>query len=1238
MGEGIMTIAIPASELKQKGGFTIPASEIARIKPVKPKPATFKEIAGRIVPITADEIRYRMKLRELLPGIEISPTVAMDDGRILSGHRKLSPPEIIQAWVQERTPGWTSPGIFAGMLTDPETYFGASSLLRGTTAKVAAKALPKAAKGKPRQSLPVETPTIETLPPKELTPARPYEIPLSNEVSPAESKILAEMKDMEKQAAVLSQGIEDLQMPKGLQVEEEKIRLLEAERERLVEHRLLAEGLEQEPSVLDNINRQIADKTAEINDIRVAVKTQPEFARERTLLPTKKAETLPEDFLDVLPATKKAAPPVKGAKTLIGYVKAGGGIDPKKIGADYNLKEVKQLGLMSALRKGGRGLDEWYNELYDLGYIPHCGDLNPGDHVYQQLQLQKGKPLKNTPAWERQLADEAEEYYSSLEGYHARADFAGNEKDTFVTKAFKAMEKNVEDEASTTDASRALQEVGDFFDQMAARLASPRLGVAGRLRILRAERSGLRGQAKGVRGGIALKKREEQVAREISLRKADRERAISEAALAPVEQKISAIEKELAQLRIAYAKLQGKLKEGKNPVAVTQSAKKIEQAIISKETAIKKFRKGTIVVDGQKMTVSEALAKAQATVTKTDLETPNYEIITNIGKHYEKHPHLKLPDTYDAGRFGFDKLTAWHKIKETARWMKDPQLYFKHRGMMPIYNLLYGGRMKATALATEYQKRVKDIFGGLNEKENKQFFYYKTAQQPNKLQDMEALGIPIPEFNDLTENTQVAIRKWEAFIEDISPQVETLKRKMGDENFALIDNYSPLYVRKGVKFEKAEGVAPYPTVEDTQFYRSLIKRKEITPFELYETNAYEVAKDWANGVATFLSAGEEQWKVSQIIRSKAFGNTVGKTTQNEILDYFNFIVAPGEKNIWEKFLLQPARQAAYIQTIALSLTTIAKQAISIVDLLATPLAKFGFTPKPLKEATHGLSPILLRRFDVDENIKSVFNKALYGGITYLDRVVARKNLSRMLQPSIEKIVGTKASVDIVELRKILQDAANELSSMMGGHAVEETPPAYRAEVGRSLLLLTSTLNKRFQFYIEKTVEGIQKKDAVVLAKIAAAVTLATYAELAINRATLEGGEDIKEALGNFMATLGGNIPAIGGLIYLWDNSRADMTMATLKAPKVALSAFVELTQGKKTIGEAAKAMSMAFIPKGIKSVMEGEKIRRAGGYRDKRGKLIVPITSKAEIARSYTKGKYGSLAVKRWIKEKKEKD
>ncbi|MFA4853995.1 MAG: hypothetical protein WC616_01410 [Candidatus Omnitrophota bacterium] len=103
---------------------------------------------------------------------------------------------------------------------------------------------------------------------------------------------------------------------------------------------------------------------------------------------------------------------VKKAGTLSGYIKNNGGI---RIDKDRGIKYYQKSGLLGALNKTGRGLDEWAVDLESAGLIPRIpSNMNPSDHLFEQLVKQKGQRLQGSKSWGKQLDDEYDSYYARV--------------------------------------------------------------------------------------------------------------------------------------------------------------------------------------------------------------------------------------------------------------------------------------------------------------------------------------------------------------------------------------------------------------------------------------------------------------------------------------------------------------------------------------------------------------------------------------------------------------------------------------------------------------------------------------------------------------------------------------------------------------------------------------------------------------------------------------------------------
>ena len=177
------------------------------------------------------------------------------------------------------------------------------------------------------------------------------------------------------------------------------------------------------------------------------------------------ASIVPEEPIKTFKVPKM---PPKKHTTLIGYISTHGGIDPKKMGRDYNNKEVIEHGVMGIFQKDGRGLDEIYSELVDEGLISRVpSNMNPSDHVYEQILKQKGKALEGTKAFEKHITQMENAYYQRLkeEAAHAKTNIRTTKTDTIIREEYSRMEKNIEKEVYSTKAQDNYDEVVNFFDK-----------------------------------------------------------------------------------------------------------------------------------------------------------------------------------------------------------------------------------------------------------------------------------------------------------------------------------------------------------------------------------------------------------------------------------------------------------------------------------------------------------------------------------------------------------------------------------------------------------------------------------------------------------------------------------------------------------------------------------------------------------------------------------------------------
>lgn len=201
-------------------------------------------------------------------------------------------------------------------------------------------------------------------------------------------------------------------------------------------------------------NAKTANKKSEINKAASQIK---ELEKQKAYI-----EKTGKEYVE----TAKARKPLdrKNAKTLIGLVRADGGIDPDSLtAAGYNLNEdFKQFGLGFVLKKGGNKADSYANELANGGgYLQVRPNEEPLAALVRGLQ-QKAKLF---------VDQKEEEYDAEYEEWaKAKSERANGFTDAEIESANREAEKQLtpdiaQESKDQVDKGEVEQEIGDIsFD------------------------------------------------------------------------------------------------------------------------------------------------------------------------------------------------------------------------------------------------------------------------------------------------------------------------------------------------------------------------------------------------------------------------------------------------------------------------------------------------------------------------------------------------------------------------------------------------------------------------------------------------------------------------------------------------------------------------------------------------------------------------------------------------------
>jgi hypothetical protein len=234
------------------------------------------------------------------------------------------------------------------------------------------------------------------------------------------------------------------------------------------------------------------------------------------------------------------------------------------------------------------------------------------------------------------------------------------------------------------------------------------------------------------------------------------------------------------------------------------------------------------------------------------------------------------------------------------------------------------------------------------------------------------------------------------------------------------------------------------------------------------------------------------------------------------------------------------------------------------------------------------------------DIGSNADKYLMGGISYTDKLTAGKALALVFSKELKE-GGYKTAKNGREKSKILsqalQRASDKIDLAMGGVTPAQRAPIYRSELGKVAGMFTSTINSRMQYFIENASQGIKKKDAVKLAKVATTLFLSTYAELAITKLAFTSGDAAEDAK-NWLKSFAGNIPLMGSVIFAYESGKYN--------PLIYAQSIGDAFNGTKTavnsgdpgdiLGAATRIAEVTGLPKQIRRSVEG--YEEFGGIRE----------------------------------------
>lgn len=540
-------------------------------------------------------------------------------------------------------------------------------------------------------------------------------------------------------------------------------------------------------------------------------------------------------------------------------------------------------------------------------------------------------------------------------------------------------------------------------------------------------------------------------------------------------------------------------------------------------------------------------------------------------------------------------------LSNAVQWWEVPQQFFKRTGLKEVlYDPIRAGERNAEIFKVESKNKLKDVFGKLSKDERKQVTLFFATKQ-GKGADITKAGLKPVKFTDLNEAQQKVVSAWRSFNKEIEPQLVELAKNHGMD-LGTIDWYFPLYTHKDtVKVGALNMMEDAGTlIRKEPFFKSLKEREENVPFKLYEQDSWKLAEAYINGAARFLKVGEKTLPAKYLIDSKEFGEVAGSEIQSHVRSWLKEITSPKSAPDPVETVLRWLRKGAYRSILGLNPRTIAKQAISYLDVgIIEGMNRSEIKLAKQIQKKQGFASVLERVPDISmADLADNVDKTLLGGITYTDKYVAGGNLANVLSSELAKArkASPEGKIDNKAIRQALKVASDKIDLAMGGVTPAQRAKIYRSEAGKLFGMFTSTINSRFQYFIEQGNKGIKTKDAKMLAKVATATFLGAYAEVAITKLALTSGDAAQDAKDTVKSALG-NIPMVGSFMMAIDTDKWNPSPA-IQNVSDALTYNAKVLSGASDdiMGGIARIAEVAGMPKQLRRSVEG--YSEFGGLRE----------------------------------------
>ena len=489
---------------------------------------------------------------------------------------------------------------------------------------------------------------------------------------------------------------------------------------------------------------------------------------------------------------------------------------------------------------------------------------------------------------------------------------------------------------------------------------------------------------------------------------------------------------------------------------------------------------------------------------------------------------------------------------------------------------------------------------------------------------------------NLTKEEKEFIKVFDSLLKEYEEKFYQVARKNGKYP-RKIENYAPLYSKREFK---------YGAVSDMDYimrnhpaFASLKERKDVKSIDAYEQDYRKVVEAYINGMSRFIHLGDTTPEIKYLINSKEFKEIVPEEIHERIRLWLKNITT-GEKITAVKGISRILRKTMALSKLGLSPFTAMKQPLSNMAAYIIDGYPTKFKSKYAKELGIKISElpsVLERRGDITiKDMDSVISKALLGHISATDKACFVGLLNGMFDTEVKKILtkrGIKAKdLDKEIIDKILWDIQETADMWFSSMSKSNIPEFFRTEHGKMWNIFIHPLTAQLNGYIYRILQakGFNGNISAVSKVLAAAIAVAYYEQVVSNMSfKWSDKEQMRKDIGVALLM---NFPIISQIVSSF-NYEKDLGLPILSNASNLLKKLKQYSDGYVQADDVLFAGITAFgVPDQIINIIEGAEIYKEGGIRDRNGKMLVPITDRDEIIRSFLKGKFGSLYAKDWVR------